>query len=70
MAKVRRRFDCLEAGCDFSVEAASEHELVGAVQAHVSEEHDSFELEEFILAGAVEVADTPPSAGPQPPRPG
>lgn len=54
---VRKRFDCLEAGCDFSAEAASDDELVAAVQDHVAKAHESFELEEFILAGAVEVED-------------
>lgn len=50
-----KRFDCLEAGCTFSALAASDDELVSAVQAHVAEAHGSFELEEFILAGAVSV---------------
>lgn len=67
MANVRKRFDCLEAGCDFSAEAASEEELVTAVQAHVVDAHQSFELEEFILAGAVEVTVVPEEHT-QPPR--
>ena len=57
MTGTRKRFDCLEAGCDFSTEAGSDEELVAAVQVHVAEAHQSFELEEFILAGAVELAD-------------
>lgn len=53
----RKRFDCLEAGCAFSAEAGSDEELVAAVQAHVAEAHGSFELEEFVLAGAVELPE-------------
>ena len=52
-----KQFECLEAGCDFSYRAATEAELVAGVQRHMAEAHDSFELEEFILAGAVEVSD-------------
>ncbi len=55
----RKRFDCLEAGCAFSTEAESDEQLVAAVQAHVAEAHGSFELEEFVLAGAVELPDEP-----------
>lgn len=42
----------MEVGCDAVVTAASEEELVEAVNAHVGEAHDSYELEEVILAGA------------------
>ena len=51
----RRRFVCLEAGCEKVIEAQDDDELIRAVQEHVAEAHDSFELEEFILAGATEV---------------
>jgi predicted small metal-binding protein len=50
-----RRFVCLEAGCERVIEARDDEELVRAVQEHVAEAHNSFELEEFILAGATEV---------------
>lgn len=51
----RKQFVCLEAGCQTVIEADSDEELVRAVQQHVSEAHNSFELDEFILAGATEV---------------
>jgi hypothetical protein len=40
------------------VEADSDDELVEAANAHVREAHDSYELEEVILAGA---QDAPPT---------
>jgi predicted small metal-binding protein len=52
--KKRKRFVCLEAGCETPIEADSDDELVQAVQQHMAEAHNSFELEEFILAGATE----------------
>ncbi len=51
----RKQFVCLEAGCQTVIEASSDEELVRAVQQHVAEAHNSFELDEFILAGATEV---------------
>jgi predicted small metal-binding protein len=54
MAK-RKQFVCLEAGCNAVIEAGSDEELVEAVQEHVAQAHNSFELEEFILAGATQV---------------
>jgi len=53
----RKRFVCLEAGCDQVIEAADDDELVQAVQRHVADAHDSFEIEDFILAGATEVEE-------------
>ena len=50
----RKQFVCLEAGCEMVIEASSDDELVRAVQEHVAEAHKSFELEDFILAGATE----------------
>jgi predicted small metal-binding protein len=50
----RKQFVCLEAGCERVIEANSDDELVRAVQEHVAEAHNSFELEDFILAGATE----------------
>jgi len=52
-----RRWECLEAGCGFSVTKGSDDELVDAAQAHVRDAHGSIELEEVVLAGAEEVAD-------------
>jgi len=57
MATMRKRYVCLQAGCDTVIEAGDDEALVEAVQAHVAETHDSFELEEFILAGATDVDD-------------
>jgi predicted small metal-binding protein len=51
----KKQFVCLESGCDRVIEAESDEELIEAVQAHVAEAHNSFELDEFILAGATEV---------------
>jgi predicted small metal-binding protein len=53
-AQRKKRFVCLEAGCETPIEANSDDELVQAVQQHMAEAHNSFELEEFILAGATE----------------
>jgi predicted small metal-binding protein len=54
MAARRKQFVCLEAGCERVIEANSDDELVRAVQEHVAQAHNSFELEDFILAGATE----------------
>ena len=35
-----RRWECLEVGCGTAVTAASDEELVAAVNAHVREAHD------------------------------
>jgi predicted small metal-binding protein len=51
-----KRWQCLEAGCEFSVLAPSDEELVETVNAHVRDAHRSYELEEVILAGAEEVS--------------
>ena len=59
MASTKKRFTCLEAGCDIVIEAGSDEELIRAVQTHVADAHNSFELEEFILAGATEVQSEP-----------
>jgi len=59
MAGPRKRYVCLETGCEKAIEADTDEELIRAVQAHVSEAHGSFELEEFILAGSTEVEPAP-----------
>ena len=52
-----KRWECMEAGCDAVVTAGDDDELVEKVNDHVRAAHDSYELEEIILAGATEVAD-------------
>jgi predicted small metal-binding protein len=47
-----RAWRCLEAGCDAIVVADDDQQLVAAVNRHVAEAHDSFELEEVILDAA------------------
>ena len=49
------KYRCLDAGCDVEIRAADERALIEAVQAHVAEAHDSFELEEVIVDMATEV---------------
>ena len=51
-----KRWACMEAGCSAVVIAADEDELVEKVNAHVAEAHDSYELEDVILADAEDVA--------------
>ena len=51
----KRQFVCLEAGCQAVIRADGDEALVQAVQEHVAEAHNSFELDEFILAGATDV---------------
>ena len=58
MTSTKKQFVCLEAGCETVIEANSDEELIQAVQEHVAEAHNSFELDEFILAGATEVASS------------
>lgn len=43
-------WSCVEAGCDYRAYAPDEDTLVAAVMEHVRTAHDSFELEEMILA--------------------
>jgi hypothetical protein len=49
---VSRRWRCLEADCGVVVTADSDEQLVEAVNVHVRDAHDSYELEDVILAGA------------------
>ena len=55
MTPAKKQFVCLEVGCDRVIEANSDDELIQAVQEHVAQVHSSFELDDFILAGATEV---------------
>ena len=54
-----RQWQCLEVGCGEVVTAESDKELVEAANTHVREAHGSYDLEEMILAVAV---DAPESA--------
>ena len=56
-----RRWRCLEHGCEVEVVAAGDDELVAAVGSHVREAHESYELEDVVLANAEEVDE--PEAG-------
>jgi len=51
-----KRWACMEAECTTVVTAADDDELVEKVNAHMSEAHDSYELEDVILADAEDVA--------------
>ena len=59
MASALRRWRCLEVGCGAAITASTDEELVEAANAHVREAHDSYELEEVILAGAEDVMPEP-----------
>ena len=48
-------YRCLDAGCDVEIRAVDESALIEAVQAHMAEAHDSFELEEVVVDMATEV---------------
>jgi len=50
-----REYQCLEAGCDQRIVAPDVQSLVEAVQRHVADEHDSFELEDVIIDMSTEV---------------
>ena len=50
-----REYQCLEAGCDQRIVAPDVRSLVEAVQRHVADEHDSFELEDVIIDMSTEV---------------
>jgi predicted small metal-binding protein len=50
-----RRYECLDAGCGEVIVADDEAALVEAVQAHMADAHDSFELEDVIVDTSTEV---------------
>jgi predicted small metal-binding protein len=54
---VARRYECLDQGCGEVIVAGDEQSLVEAVQRHMSETHDSFELEDVIIDMSVEGPD-------------
>ena len=52
-----KQWSCNEHDCDFVATAPTLAELVDMVNAHMSEQHDSYELEEMIEDVAVDVSD-------------
>jgi predicted small metal-binding protein len=52
-----RRYECLDAGCGEVIVADDEAALVEAVQAHMADAHDSFELEDVIVDTSTEVKE-------------
>jgi predicted small metal-binding protein len=55
---VARAWRCLEAGCRKVVTADDDQQLVVAVNRHMAEAHDSFELEEVVLDAASDAPGT------------
>jgi predicted small metal-binding protein len=51
------RYECLDADCGHLIVAADQAALIAAVQAHMSDRHDSFELEDVIVDASTEVDD-------------
>ena len=62
-AEAMQRWTCVEAGCDYAAEAATAEDLVPAVMDHIREAHDSFELEEMILAVVEDTGRSAPADG-------
>ncbi|MGI9186775.1 MAG: DUF1059 domain-containing protein [Gaiellales bacterium] len=52
-----RKWTCNEHECNTEIRADSMEELVELVNAHMTEAHDSYELEEMIEDVSVEVDD-------------
>ena len=52
-----RRYECLDAGCGEVIVAADEAALIEAVQSHMADAHDSFELEDAIVDASTEIAE-------------
>ena len=48
-------YECTEFDCKYCIEVDSEEELVRIVQKHTADEHDSFELEDIIIANSKRV---------------
>ena len=51
------QYECLDAGCGATIVAADQQALVAAVQSHMADEHDSFELEDVIIDTSTEVEE-------------
>ena len=56
-ATAARRYECLDAGCGEVIVADDEAALIEAVQAHMSEVHDGFELEDVIVDSSTEITE-------------
>jgi hypothetical protein len=56
------RWTCLEVDCAAVVDAPDEDTLIEAVNHHVGEAHQSFELDDVILAVAEQLPDDTPPA--------
>ena len=56
-----KRWSCVEYGCEFETVQPDDDAIVAAAQRHIADAHDSFELDEMILA-VVEGTDAPPDA--------
>ncbi len=54
---VARRYECLDAGCGEVIVADDEAALIEAVQAHMAEAHDGFELEDVIVDASTEITE-------------
>ncbi len=54
-----RRYECLDADCGEVIVAADEAALLEAVQAHMADAHDSFELEDVIVDMSTETEEAP-----------
>lgn len=52
-----RLYKCLDVGCGAEIVAADEEALVEAVQSHMADAHDSFELEDVIIDMSTEAGD-------------
>ena len=52
-----RRYECLDAGCGEVIVAGDEAALIAAVQAHMADAHDGFELEDVIVDSSTEVTE-------------
>ena len=60
--RMSRQYECLDAGCGEVIVAADRQALVEAVQRHMADRHDSFELEDVIVDMSTEVEDKEGSA--------
>ncbi len=58
-----RQYECLDAGCGAIIVAPDDEALVEAVQRHMAEEHDSFELEDVIIDMSTESVEETGSDG-------
>ena len=52
-----RRYECLDAGCGEVIVAVDEAALIEAVQSHMADAHDSFELEDAIVDASTEITE-------------